>query len=62
MNPISVHKGTSGPVITAAGGLTNTALLQGLSGPVFTHTALVTGNALSIATDADFRGTIPGSP
>ena len=41
VNPISVHKGTSGPVITAAGGLTITPLLQGLAGPVFTHTALV---------------------
>ena len=55
VNPISVHKGTSGPVITAAGGLTITPLLQGLAGPVFTHTALVTGNSLSIATDADFK-------
>jgi fibronectin-binding autotransporter adhesin len=60
VNPVSVHKGTSGPVITAARGLTNTALLQGLSGPVFTHTALVTGNTLSIATNADFRGNDPG--
>ena len=55
VNPISVHKGTSGPVITAAGGLTITPILQGLAGPVFTHTALVTGNSLSIATDADFK-------
>ena len=55
VNPISVHKGTSGPVITAAGGLTITPILQGLAGPVFTHTALVNGNSLSITTDADFK-------
>jgi outer membrane autotransporter protein len=55
VNPISVHKGTSGPVITAAGGLTITPVLEGLAGPVFTHTAVVNGNSLSIATDADFK-------
>ena len=55
VNPISVHKGTSGPVITAAGGLTVTPLLQGTTGLVFTHTPLVLGNSLSIATDADFK-------
>ena len=55
VNPISVHKGTSGPVITAAGGLTITPNLQGTTGLVFTHTALVLGNSLSIATDADFK-------
>ena len=55
VNPISVHKGTSGPVITAAGGLTVTPLLQGTTGLVFTHTPLVLGNSLFIATDADFK-------
>ncbi len=55
VNPISLRKGTNGPVVTATGGLTHTAHLQVLSGPVFTHTALVIGNTLSIATDADFR-------
>jgi hypothetical protein len=60
VNPISVHKGTSGPVVTAAGGLTITAHLQGFAGPVFTHTALVNGNSLSITTDADFKSNDPG--
>ena len=60
VNPISVHKGTSGPVITAAGGLTITPILEGLAGPVFTHTALVNGNSLSITTDADFKSNDPG--
>ena len=58
ISPISVHKGTSGPVITASGGLTITPLVQiqgGFTGPVFTHTALVTGYSLSIVTDADFK-------
>ena len=57
VNPISVHKGTSGPVITAAGGLTITPPSdpRGTTGLVFTHTALVLGNSLSIATDADFK-------
>ena len=55
VNPVSVHKGTSGPVITAAGGLTVTPLLQGTTGLVFTHSLLVLGNSLSIATDADFK-------
>ena len=55
VNPISVHKGTSGPVITAAGGLTVAPLLQGTTGLVFTHSLLVLGNSLSIATDADFK-------
>ena len=60
VNPISVHKGTSGPVVTAAGGLTITPILEGLAGPVFTHTALVNGNSLSITTDADFKSNDPG--
>ena len=35
VNPISVHKGTSGPVVTAAGGLTITAHPPGLGRPGF---------------------------
>jgi outer membrane autotransporter protein len=60
VNPISVRKGTSGPVIAATGGLTSTPLLRGLTGPVFTHSASVTGNTLSIATDADFKSNDSG--
>ena len=56
VNPISLHRGTSGPVVTAAGGLTVTPVLQGTTGLVFTHSPFVLGNSLFITTDADFRG------
>ena len=57
VNPISTlfRKGTTGPVITAAGGFSGTPAVQGLATPIFSQTAVVTGNALMIATNADFH-------
>jgi len=60
INPISLRKGTSGPVVTAEGGLTRAPVLQAAAGPVFTYATLLTGNSLSLVSDADFRGGDPG--
>lgn len=61
VNSVGVRRGTSGPVLTAAGGITSTPLLQALSTPVFSQSAVVTGNSLAIATNADFRSNDPAA-
>jgi hypothetical protein len=63
VNPISlaIRKGTTGPVITAADGISGVPGVEGLATPIFTQSAVVTGNALAIATDADFRSNDPAT-
>ncbi|SFV17196.1 Uncharacterized conserved protein, contains a C-terminal beta-barrel porin domain [Methylobacterium sp. 174MFSha1.1] len=59
INPISLRKGSSGPIVTAAGGLARAPVLQATAGPVFTYSSLLTGNSLSLVADADFKGGDP---
>ena len=59
INPMSFEKGTTQPVINAAGGISGVPVVQDLS-TVFMQSALLTGNTLSIITDADFGSDDPG--
>jgi outer membrane autotransporter protein len=61
INPISFRKGTTDPVITAAGGITATPVVQGLRTLLFSQTAVVAANSLAIATDADFMSNDPAN-
>ncbi len=53
VNSLSYRKGTTDPVISAAGGINATLALQD-SSTIFSHSAVVTANTLAITTDADF--------
>ena len=61
VNPISLRKGVSGPVITADGGFTTLPEVRlSLATSIFSQTPVTLGNALAIRTDADFgAGRLP---
>ena len=59
VDPVGLRKGETDPIVTATGGLTVRSGVEGVALPVFSQTAVLRGNTLSIATDAAFGADDP---
>jgi hypothetical protein len=55
---VSVRKTTTAPLIIADGGIAGDPIITGPPNPVFKQAAVLTGNTLAIANDADFRSPV----